>query len=37
MREVADDVRGVTVPYGHQLAEECPEQVAQAYLDFFDA
>ena len=35
MREVAEDVRGVTLPYGHHLAEECPEPLAEAYLDFF--
>lgn len=35
MREVADDVRGVTLPWEHQLAEECPEQLAKTYPDFF--
>ncbi|WP_207956245.1 alpha/beta fold hydrolase [Rubrobacter marinus] len=35
MREVAEDVRGVIFPWGHQLAEECPEDLAGAYLEFF--
>ena len=35
MREVAKDVRGITFPWGHQLAEECPDDLAAAYLDFF--
>lgn len=35
MREVAEDVQGVTFPWGHQLAEECPDDLAAAYLDFF--
>ena len=35
MREVAESVRGVILPFGHQLAEECPEMLAAAYLDFF--
>lgn len=35
MREVAEDVRGVIFPWGHQLAEECPEDLAKAYLEFF--
>ena len=35
MREVADDVRGVILPWGHQLAEEDPEALAEAYLQFF--
>jgi hypothetical protein len=35
MREVATDVRAVSFPYGHQLAEECPDELAAAYLDFF--
>ena len=35
MREVAEDVRGVILPWGHQLAEEDPEALASAYLDFF--
>ncbi len=35
MREVAEDVRGVIFPWGHQLAEECPEDLAEAYLEFF--
>ncbi|WP_082803614.1 alpha/beta fold hydrolase [Kocuria palustris] len=35
MREVAEDVRGVLLPWGHQLAEEDPEALASAYLNFF--
>ena len=35
MREVAEDVRGVILPKGHQLAEECPEALAAEYLKFF--
>jgi pimeloyl-ACP methyl ester carboxylesterase len=35
MREVAEDVQGVILPWGHQLAEECPEDLAAAYLEFF--
>ena len=35
MREVAEDVRGVILPWGHQLAEECPDDLAAAYLEFF--
>jgi pimeloyl-ACP methyl ester carboxylesterase len=35
MREVAEDVRGVILPWGHQLAEEDPEALAEAYLQFF--
>lgn len=35
MREVAEDVRGITFPWGHQLAEECPDALAAAYLKFF--
>lgn len=34
MKEVATDVRGVVLPWGHQLAEECPELLAEAYLSF---
>lgn len=35
MREVAENVRGVVLPGGHQLAEECPKEVAREYLNFF--
>jgi pimeloyl-ACP methyl ester carboxylesterase len=35
MREVADDVRGVILPWGHQLAEESPDELAGHYLRFF--
>lgn len=33
MKEVADDVRGVILTWGHQLAGECPEEVGREYLD----
>ena len=35
MRQVAEDVRAVILPSGHHLAEEDPESLAAAYLDFF--
>lgn len=35
MREVAENVRGVVLSGGHQLAEECPKEVAREYLNFF--
>ena len=35
MREVAEDVRGVVLPWGHQLAEEAPRELADTYLEFF--
>lgn len=35
MREVAENVKGVILPRGHQLAEECPEQLAAEYIKFF--
>jgi pimeloyl-ACP methyl ester carboxylesterase len=35
MREVASDVRGVILPWGHQLAEEGPQELAGHYLEFF--
>ena len=34
MRELAEDVSAVILPWGHQLAEENPEGLAAAYLDF---
>lgn len=37
MREVASDVRGVILPRGHQLAEECPEALAAEYIKFLGA
>lgn len=35
MKEVAEDVRGAILPWGHQLAEECPNDLANEYLRFF--
>ena len=35
MREVAENVQGVILPWGHQLAEECPDLLAAEYLKFF--
>jgi pimeloyl-ACP methyl ester carboxylesterase len=35
MRDVAKDVTGVILPWGHQLAEECPGLLAAEYLKFF--
>lgn len=35
MREVAEDVEGVILPWGHQLAEESPEELADIYIKFF--
>jgi len=35
-QERASDVRGHTLPGGHYLAEELPDQVAEAFLAFFD-
>ncbi|MCW2721720.1 hypothetical protein [Pseudonocardia sp.] len=35
MREVAQDVRSVILPWGHQLAEESPDEPAGHYLRFF--
>ena len=35
-RERADDVRGWALPGGHYLAEECPDQVIQAWRSFFN-
>lgn len=35
MKEVATDVRGAILPWGHQLAEECPDDLAKLYIDFF--
>jgi haloacetate dehalogenase len=34
-RERAEDVRGHSLPGGHYLAEELPDQVAQEFLAFF--
>jgi pimeloyl-ACP methyl ester carboxylesterase len=36
MEYVADDVTGVTLDWGHQLAEECPEELAQELLEFIE-
>jgi pimeloyl-ACP methyl ester carboxylesterase len=35
MRQVAENVQGVILPRGHQLAEECPQELAREYLKFF--
>ena len=34
MERVADDVHYEELNFGHQLAEECPEELARRYLDF---
>lgn len=34
-RQRANDVRGHTLPGGHYLAEELPDEVAEAFLEFF--
>ena len=34
-REVAVDVSGFSVPGGHYLPEESPDETYQALLDFF--
>ena len=36
-RERAEDVRGQALPGGHYLAEECPDEVAAAFAEFFPA
>lgn len=36
-RELADDVRGGTLPCGHFLPEECPEETAARLSEFFPA
>ncbi len=36
-RERANDVRGWAVPGGHFLAEECPDDIAKAFSEFFAA
>ncbi len=33
-REYANDVQGRSLPCGHFLAEECPEQTTAALRDF---
>jgi pimeloyl-ACP methyl ester carboxylesterase len=35
MREVAENVEAAILPWGHQLAEESPEELAAIYLKFF--
>jgi hypothetical protein len=35
MRQVAENVSAAILPWGHQLAEECPEDLAKLYIDFF--
>ena len=34
MDKIADNVQYQELPYGHQLAEECPDALARIYLDF---
>ena len=34
-REVAEDVSGFSVPGGHYLPEESPDETYQALLNFF--
>jgi hypothetical protein len=34
MEYVAENVEYQKLNFGHQLAEECPEQLAKIYLDF---
>lgn len=34
MERVAEDVHGAILGWGHQLAEECPEELARKYLGF---
>ena len=36
MNQVAENVRGVILDKGHNLALECPEELAKEYLRFFD-
>jgi pimeloyl-ACP methyl ester carboxylesterase len=35
MNLIAEDVTEVLLPWGHQLAEECPERLSEVLLDFF--
>ena len=37
MEKVAREVKYQELKFGHQLAEECAEQLATVYLNFFDA
>ena len=34
MDKVADNVQYQELKFGHQLAEECPDELARTYLDF---
>ena len=34
MDKVADNVQYQELKFGHQLAEECPHELARTYLDF---
>lgn len=36
MNQVAENVRGVILDWGHNLALECPEELAKEYLRFFN-
>jgi pimeloyl-ACP methyl ester carboxylesterase len=37
MKRVAKDVQYQELKFGHQLAEECPDELARTYLDFYRA
>ena len=37
MEKVAGTVEYQELKFGHQLAEECPEQLANVYLNFLNA
>ncbi len=37
MEQVARQVEYQELKFGHQLAEECPEQLATVYLNFLNA
>jgi pimeloyl-ACP methyl ester carboxylesterase len=36
MEHVADEVRGVVLDWGHDLAQECPHELAEQLLNFFN-
>lgn len=35
-RQVAENVTAAILPWRHPLAEECPEDLAKLYIDFFN-